>query len=83
MKNIILNTNLNQIIIRCLLSEFNIIYPDKLDDNTSQDPMHQEPVSIFYFNAKFVAKIKSGFKANSVDFNHALPPVNVNVRAVT
>ena len=81
-KNIILNTNLNLTIVRYLPSEFNIIYSDKLGDHTSQNPMNLEPLSIFYFNARFVAKMESGFKANPVDFDHALPPVNVNVNAV-
>ena len=73
-QNIILNTTLNQAIVKCLPSEFNITYSDKLADHISQDPMNQKPVSIFYFNAKFVTKIESGFKANLVDFAHALPP---------
>ena len=81
-QNIILNTTLNQAIVRCLPSEFNIMYLEKLADHISQDPMNQEPVSIFYFNAKFVTKIELGFKANPVDFDHALPPINVNVNAV-
>ena len=44
--------------------------------------MNLEPISIFYFNARFVTKIESGFKANPFDFDHALNPVNVNVNAV-
>ena len=61
-KNIILNTSLNQTIVRCLLSEFNIIYLDKLDDHTSQNPMNLDPISIFYFNARFVTKIELELK---------------------
>ena len=34
-KNIILNTSLNQPIVRCLPFKFNIIYSDKVYDHTS------------------------------------------------
>ena len=81
-KNIILNTSLNQTIVKSLPFKLNIIYLDKLDDHTSQNPMNLEPVSIIYFNARFVTKIELGFEANPVNFDHALPPVNVNINAV-
>ena len=74
MKNIILNTTLYQTIVKCLPSKFNITYKDKLADHMSQDPMNLEPVNIFFFNAKFVTKIEPGFKANPIDFDHALNP---------
>ena len=39
-QNIILNTTLNQAIVKCLPSEFNITYSDKLADHISQNPMN-------------------------------------------
>ena len=76
-QNIILNTTLNEAIVRCLPSKFNISYSDKLADYTHLDPMNQEPVNMFYFNAKFVERIELGFKANPITFDHASNPVNI------
>ena len=73
-KNIILNTSLHQTIVKCLPSESNIIYLEKHDDHTSQNPMNLKPVSIFYFNARFVTKIESGFKANQSTLIMLYPP---------
>ena len=81
-QNIILNTTLNQAIVRCLQSKFNITYLEKLADHISQNPINLEPINIFYFNAKFVTKLESGFKANPTNFDHASNPVNMIVNAV-
>ena len=44
-KNIILSTSLNQTIIKCLPSKFNINYSDKLKDHISQSPMNLQSPS--------------------------------------
>ena len=46
------------------------------------NPMNQEPINMFYFNAEFIDRIESRFKVNPFDFDHASNPVNVTVNAV-
>ena len=81
-QNIILNTTLNEAIVKCLPSEFNISYSGELAKYTWQDPINQEPVNTFYFNTEFIEDIAIGFKANPIDFDHASSPVNMTINAV-
>ena len=46
------------------------------------NPMNQELINMFYFNAEFIDRIESRFKVNPFDFDHASNPVNVTVNAV-
>ena len=46
------------------------------------NPMNQEPINMFYFNAEFIKNIRTGFKVNPIDFDHASNPVNMSVNAV-
>ena len=77
-KSLVLSDNLNHTIVRCLASEFNIIYLDKISNYAALDPMNMRPSSTFYFNAECVTKIETEFKANPIDFNPASNPMNVN-----
>ena len=63
-------------------SEFSESKSERLADYMILDPMNQEPVNMFYFNAHFVEKIELGFKASPIDFDHASNPVNMTVNAV-
>ena len=81
-ENLVLSNNLNQIIIKCLPSEFIITYSDKIGEYHAMDPKNLQPRNTFYFNAEFIKKIETGFKANPIDFDHTSSPMNVNVNAV-
>ena len=77
-----LSNNLNQIITKCLPSEFIITYSNKIAKYHAMNPTNLQPSNTFYFNADFVKKIETGYKANPIDFNHTSNPMNVNVNAV-
>ena len=81
-QNIILNTTLNNAIVKCLPSEFNISYLERLVEYVNLNPMNQEPINMFYFNAEFIKNIGTGFKVNPINFDHASNPVNMSVNAV-
>ena len=63
-------------------SKFNIIFLDKIANYNALDPMNLRPSSTFFFNAKFVTKIETGFKVNPINFDHTSNPMSVNVNAV-
>ena len=46
-QNIIINTTLNNAIVKCLPSEFNISYSERLVEYVNLNPMNQEPINMF------------------------------------
>ena len=81
-ENLVLSNNLNQIIAKCLPSEFIITYSDKIAEFHTMNPKNLQPRETFYFNAEFIKKIALGFKANPINFDHTSNPMNLNVNAV-